>query len=104
MEQGDTVPFPLEPLAELPDMPPFEHYVFQMIDGNMANPQPLYGACVRTAEVVCTTRTSFGHKRYHVRVTYRMPLIPCLTHGQEPGGKLKLTAVRTLHAALMVLL
>jgi hypothetical protein len=94
MEQGDTVPFPLEPLAELPDIPPFEHYVFQMIDGNMANPQPLYGACVRTAEVVCTTRTSFGHKRYHVRTsTYRMPLIPCLTHGhnrlthgQEPGG------------------
>ena len=38
----------------------------QMNDGDMANPRPLYGACVRTAEVVCTTRTSFGQKRYHV--------------------------------------
>jgi hypothetical protein len=38
-----------------------------MNDGDMANPRPLYGACVRTAEVICTTRTSFGQKRYHVR-------------------------------------
>ena len=66
-----------------------------MNDGDMANPRPLYGACVRTAEVICTTRTSFGQKRYHVcRATYVFHSV--LGHNQLRQAR-KLTAFLALH-------
>ena len=68
-----------------------EHYVFQMNDGNMSNPRALYGACLRTSEVVCTTRTSYGQKRYHVA-----PRVYCLLSAAPLFDAL----FATLHAVL----
>ena len=62
-----------------------------MNDGNMTNPRPLYGACVRTAEVICTTRTSYGQKRYHVA-----PRVYCLLSAAPLFDAL----FATLHAVL----
>ena len=44
--------------GELPTVPVREHYVFRMEGGTAADPKPLFGACIRTEEVLYSTRNS----------------------------------------------
>ena len=71
-------------------MPPAEHYIFHMTEG-VEDPQPLYGACLRTAEVVTSTRNSYGKKIHHVA-----PRVYCLLSRAPVFDAL----FATLHAVL----